>query len=117
MREWSVLVEARNRTATIEADDKRLVPLPEALVPHFGVVSSGGSNCSARIAVEASTAASAVELAVSIVEFSAKATDMPDWPCIRVEALRDDELERQIAVSWPNLERRGRKAGRADGWA
>ncbi len=111
MREWSILVEARSTVATIEADDKRVLHLTDDLDPHFGTVSAGGSVWSARIMVEASTPASAVQLAVSVVEFAARTADMPDWPYVRIEALRDDELERQITESWPNLERRGRAEG------
>ena len=48
-----------------------------------------------------------MELAVNVIESAAYAADMPDWPYIRIEALRDDELDRVIAESWPQLERRG----------
>ncbi len=113
MREWSVLVEARGRAATIEADDTCVVDLTDGLHSHFGVVSAGGSVWSARIMVEASTPASAVQLAVNVVEIAAQTAAMPDWPYIRIEALRDDELDREIEESWPNLERRGREAGTA----
>lgn len=112
MREWSVLVEARSQAGTITADDRRIRNLIDGLDPHFGAVSAGGSVWSARITVQASTPASAVELAVSIVEFAARIADMPDWPYTRVEALRDNELDRQILDSWPGLERRGRAARR-----
>jgi hypothetical protein len=111
MREWSVLVEARGKAATIEVDDKRILHLTDGLDLHLGEVSAGGSVWSARITVEASTPASAVELAVSVVEFAARIADMPDWPNVRIEALRNDELERQMGESWPNLERRGKAEG------
>jgi hypothetical protein len=115
MREWSVLVEARSKAATIEVDDKRILHLSDGLDTHFGAVSAGGSVWSARITVKASTPASAVELAVSVVEFAARTADMPDWPYVRIEALRDDELERHRGESWPNLERRGRAEGLGGG--
>ena len=53
IREWSVLVEARSNSATIETDDKRIIHLTDGLHLHFGVVSAGGSAWSARITVEA----------------------------------------------------------------
>ena len=111
MREWSILVEARSTGSTIDGDDQRIIQLTDGLQAHSGVVSSSGSVWSARITVEASTPASAVELALSVVGIAAQTADMPDWPYIRIEALRDDELEREISQSWPNLERRGRAAG------
>ena len=114
MREWSVLVEARSKTETIEMDDERIVSLMNALHLHYGAVSAGGSFWSARVTVEASSPASAVDWAVAVVTSAARAAGMPDWPYVRFEALSGDELDREIAELWPNLERRGRGTGSSE---
>lgn len=97
MRKWSVLVEARSETETIDSEDPRTDAFMDHLAKYGGVVSAGGHVWSARITVPGPTAGSALDTGADIVDDAAGRSEMPAWAYVRVELLRDDELERELA--------------------
>lgn len=97
MRKWSVLVEARSETETIDSEDPRADAFMDRLAKYGGVVSAGGHVWSARITVPGPTAGAVFDKAANIVGIAASSSKMPGWAFVRVELLRDDELERELS--------------------
>lgn len=97
---WSVSVEHRGDDGSLVADEA-LGDLVNALVPHSGIVTGGGGHAAwgAMVSVQASTAADAVTLAAAIVARHGSAADLPRWPLVRAEAVREDALDADLAVS------------------
>lgn len=92
---YSVLIE------TLAADD---APIYEDAVDDFmdgltkfaGVVSVGARSWSARIAVEAPSAAEAVSGAAATVAGIAEKSGLPPWPVVRAGAVREDVLDADL---------------------
>jgi hypothetical protein len=64
-----------------------------------GIVASGERSWSARISVQAGDPGSAVMKGAGIITSLAAQAGMPHWPAVRVEAVRDDVLDEDLARS------------------
>jgi hypothetical protein len=67
--------------------------LMDLLVQHDGIVSSGAGQWGVTIGLEEPDPVRAAAVAAALVESLAAAAGLPDWPMVRVEAVRDDVLE------------------------
>ncbi len=87
---YSVRLETRAPAAAREVtvDDGAADELMALLEDHDGVVSSGTGSWSAAISTQASDADGS-----SLIEKMAGKADMPAWPVVRAEAIRQDVLE------------------------
>jgi len=101
---WSVLVEAaagEDAKVWPDIEPSLLDGLMEALgVKHSGVVSGDSRSYSARISLDATDqihgALWAVHTGCGIVVDAAMKVGLPDWQVVRVEAVRDDVLAREL---------------------
>ena len=64
-----------------------------------GIVASGERSWSARISVQVGDPGSAVMKGAGIITSLAAQAGMPHWPAVRVEAVRDDVLDEDLARS------------------
>ena len=60
---------------------------------HDGIVSSGTGQWEVTIGLEEPDPVRAAAVAAALVESLAAAAGLPDWPMVRVEAVRQDVLE------------------------
>ncbi len=93
---FSVLVEARS------ADDREigraaLRAFAAAVEPYHASVSGTDRSWSARISVEAAGAADGAALGVALVILLAKQAELPEWPIVRAEAVREDVFVEDLA--------------------
>jgi hypothetical protein len=92
---YSVRVETRapadEREVTV--DDDAADELMALLEEHDGVVSSGTGSWSATISTQAPGAVEATVSGSGLIEKMAAKADMPAWPVVRTEAIRQDVLE------------------------
>lgn len=99
---WSVLVETA-------ADDGQSPPEIDGLLDvltdalhdeHSGIVSGDARGYSARINLEATEpvhgALWAVHMGCGIVVDAAMKAGLPDWRVVRIEAVRDDAVAREV---------------------
>jgi hypothetical protein len=77
----------------VVADDDATDELMAMLEDHDGVVSSGQGSWSATISAQAPGAAEAVAYGSGLIEKLAVKADMPTWPVVRAEAVRQDVLD------------------------
>lgn len=71
--------------------------LMDLLEDYDGIVSAGADSWDATISIQShASAAAAGDGAVLIQEMASKA-GMPDWPAVRIEAIRQDVLDEQLA--------------------
>lgn len=101
---FSVGIETRGIGPAELTDDEfgeRLGELVVALEPHSGVVFGGGARPSwgARVSFEAETALTAIAEASAIVRSASADVFLPDWPVVRVGAVREDVLDEDLADS------------------
>ena len=100
---WSVDLVAGGAEPLADADDA-LVDLAEALEEHSAAVSSGPDRYGARLSVQASSAAKAIEAATRLFLGAARAAGLPAWPVVRAEAMTEAELEAELtAPTYPKL--------------
>ncbi len=100
---WSVDLVAVGAGPLADADGA-LVDLAEALEEHSAAVTSGPSRDGARLSVQASGAAKAVEAATRLFLAATKTAGLPGWPVVRVEAMTEAELEAELAApTYPKL--------------
>jgi hypothetical protein len=93
---FSVLVEARS------ADDREigraaLRAFAAAVEPYHASVSGTDRSWSARISVEAPGAADGAALGVALVILLARQAELPEWPIVRAEAVREDVFVEDLA--------------------
>jgi hypothetical protein len=91
---FSVHLEARApegvaQTVNEDAADR----LTGLLVDHHGIVSREAGRWGVTIGLEEPDPVRAAAVAAALVESLATAAGLPDWPMVRVEAVRDDVLE------------------------
>jgi hypothetical protein len=77
----------------VTVDDSAADELMALLEDHDGVVSSGTGSWSATISTKASSAVEAAVHGSGLIEKMANKADMPAWPVVRAEAVRQDVLE------------------------
>jgi hypothetical protein len=63
------------------------------LVQHHGIVSSDAGQWGVTIGLEEPDPVRAAAVAAALVESLAAFAGLPDWPMVRVEAVREDVLE------------------------
>jgi hypothetical protein len=90
---YSVLVEARGDG---EADAAALDALLDALTPMHASVGGGTGSWAARITLEAGSPALAAGEASVRVHGAALDAGLPDWPDVRIEAVREDVLAEDL---------------------
>ncbi len=93
---FSVLVEARS------ADDREisrasLRAFAAAVEPYHASVTGTDRSWSARISVEAAGAADGAALGVALVILLARQAELPEWPIVRAEAVREDVFVEDLA--------------------
>lgn len=101
---WSVLVEYVTKSTDVQlaTQDDRLDVFADAVEEHDGVI--GGGGYSVRLSVRAEDAAVAAFQAREIAWKAARIADLPEWPCVRLEAVAHETLREELdAVELPKL--------------
>jgi len=100
---WSVLVEAEapEGAEPIDTNDGRLDKFSDVLMSaHSGVVAASTHGWSARISVPSVDPVhadwQAAEAGLRLVLGAAEMVSLPEWPLVRLEAVRDDVLEAEL---------------------
>jgi hypothetical protein len=96
---YSVRLETRAPVEECEVavDDKAADELMALLEEHDGIVSSGTGLWSAVISAQAPGAAEAAAYGCGLIEKLAIKADLPSWPTVRAEAIRQDVLDAENA--------------------
>ena len=96
---FSVHIETRGDDPA-EVTDAAIGQLAKALVPHSGIVTRGGglAGWDATIAIESSTALSAITEASELIRRLASDVLLPDWPIVRAVAIREDILDEESGL-------------------
>lgn len=95
---FSVLVQARADGGS-EIDDVALAAFAAAARPHHASVTGTSREWSARISVEAAGAADGAALGVALLALLARQAELPEWPVIRAEAVREDVFVEELAAA------------------
>ncbi len=95
---WSVHIEfaAPSAKAQIDPADDRLDRLAEVLAAHDGVVSASPTSLSLRCSVANERHDGALGEGTEIVQKALVEVDLPDWPVVWAEAVRQDRLEAEL---------------------
>jgi hypothetical protein len=93
---YSVLIEARADDQS-EIDQAALTAFAAAIEPYHAAVTGGARAWSARISVEANGAADGAALAAALVMLLAKQAELPAWPIVRAESVREDVFVEDLA--------------------
>lgn len=99
MTRFSVHVQARapESVPKVLVNEDAADQLMDLLAKHDGVVASGSGQWDATIGIEAPDPTSAVPMAAEIVDSMAIKSGMPCWPIVRIDAVRVDVLDEEIA--------------------
>jgi hypothetical protein len=99
---FSVHIETRGDDP-VQVTDAAIGGLVKALGPHNGIVTGGGGlpGWDATIAIESSTALSAIAEASALIRRHASAVLLPDWPIVRAVAIREDILDEEFGLDSP----------------
>lgn len=103
---WSVLVEfaAAKEAGLLPTQDERFDLFADAVEEHDGVVGGGGNGYCVRLSVHADDAAMAALHGRDLAWKAARRADLPEWPCVRLEAIAHDELAQELErVALPTL--------------
>jgi hypothetical protein len=94
---WSIALDHRGDDPSLVTDDA-LGELVKELAPHSGIVTGGGGHPSwgARMSVQAPSAVDAITVATVILYRAGAIAELPNWPVLRAEAVREDELDREL---------------------
>jgi hypothetical protein len=95
---YSVTIECRaddDRQVT----DEQVAALMELIEPHDGVVGGGAGDTAydATVGVNADDAAAAATEAITLVTRAAAHAGLPGWPIVRVDTVREDILDAELA--------------------
>lgn len=96
---WSVLVEfaaAEVSGGPLATQDERFDLFADAVEEHDGVVGGGGTNYSVRLSVLAEDAAVAAMQGRDVAWKAARRSDLPEWPCVRLEAVEQETLATEL---------------------
>jgi len=102
---WSVLVEIEAPEGEhLRAGDRCLDALADVLIAeHHGIITGSATGWSARISVDDFDPVhadwQAVEAGRRIVMGMAEKVGLPDWPVVRLEAVREDVLDAELERS------------------
>jgi hypothetical protein len=99
---FSVHIETRGDDPA-EVTGVAIGDLVKPLAPHNGIVTGGGGlpGWDATIAIESSTALSAIAEASALIRRHASAVLLPDWPVVRAVAIREDILDEEFGLASP----------------
>jgi predicted DNA-binding transcriptional regulator AlpA len=99
MTRFSVHVQARDPESApkVLIDEDAADQLMDLLAKHDGVVASGCGRWDVTISTEAQDPISAATMAAEIVDSMADKSGMPSWPIVRIDTVRVDVLEEEIA--------------------
>jgi hypothetical protein len=90
---FSVHLEARAPEGVTQiVDEDAANRLMDLLVAHDGIVSSRAGQWEVTIGLEEPGPVRAAAVAAALVESLAATAGLPDWPMVRVEAVRQDVL-------------------------
>lgn len=96
---WSVLVEfAPTGEGRLATQDDRFDLFADAVEEHDGVVGGGGGSYSVRLSVLGEDAAVAALHGRDLAWKAARRSDLPEWPCVRLEAIAHDSLAAELEV-------------------
>jgi uncharacterized protein with PIN domain len=91
---FRVHLEARAPAGVAQiVDEGAADKLMDLLVEQHGTVSSDAGRWEVTISLEEPEPARAAAVAAALVESLAAVAGLPDWPMVRVEAVRQDVLE------------------------
>ncbi|HUK73230.1 MAG TPA: hypothetical protein VLW50_31530, partial [Streptosporangiaceae bacterium] len=79
------------------AEDAAADKLMDMLADYDGIVSAGAGQWGATISIEEPGPVRAAAVAAALVESLAAEAGMPQWPAVRIEAVRADLLEEDNA--------------------
>jgi hypothetical protein len=96
MTYYSVLIETRDEDGA-PLTGQAFSAFADALAAFDGVAGFGDAAWSARISVEADSAAGAVALGAALVTSLGERAGLPGWPVVRAEAVREDVLAEDLA--------------------
>jgi len=91
---FSVRLEARAPEGVAQiVDEDAADRLTALLVEHHGTVSSAAGRWGVTMGLEEPDPVRAAAVAAALVESLAAVAGLPDWPVVRVEAVREDVLD------------------------
>jgi hypothetical protein len=99
MTRFSVHVQAHapESASKVLIDEDAAAQLMDLLAKHDGVVASASGRWDATISIEAQDPISAATIAAEIVDSMAVKSSMPRWPIVRIDAVRMEILEQELA--------------------
>jgi len=95
MELYSVTIEARAPEAVVLDIEHAADVLMDLLEDYDGIVSAGPNSREVTVSVPGEDAAQATIAAVSLIASLAEEAGMPEWPAVRIEAVRQDILEQE----------------------
>ena len=91
---FSVHLEARAPEGVAQiVDEDAADKLTGLLMQHHGIVSADAGQWGVTIGLEEPDPVRAAAVAAALVQSLAAVAGLPDWPMVRVEAVRQDVLE------------------------
>jgi hypothetical protein len=98
---FSVHLQARapEGAAHIIVDDEAAGRLMDLLVGYDGIVTAGAGRWAVTLGLEEPDPVRAAAVAAALVASLAAKAELPDWPMVRVEAVREDVLEEESTRS------------------
>ncbi len=96
---FSVHVQARapESAPNVVINEDAADQLMDLLANHDGVVASGSGRWDATVGIEAPDPVYAATMAAEKVDSMAVKSGMPRWPIVRIDAVREDVLDEEIA--------------------
>jgi hypothetical protein len=104
--EWfSVYLQARaldyyitKDTQHIMPDDTAVAKFMDLVEPDHGIVAVGPGSWEATISIKTIMPATAATVGGAIIQERASRAGMPDWPIVRIEAVRHDVLDEELSA-------------------
>ncbi|MHB2024528.1 MAG: hypothetical protein ACYCO3_14575 [Mycobacteriales bacterium] len=101
MDEYSVAIEAEGPDPSVDVDATSLGLFLDKMGSMSPAASGGPGSWGAQVTVAAHSPLAAARAALEVVNDAARCVGLPDWPVVRVEAVRADALARDLAR--PNI--------------
>jgi predicted DNA-binding transcriptional regulator AlpA len=101
MNRFSVHIETRapEDAPYVVIDEHAADQFMDLLANHDGVVASGSVRWDATVGIQAPDPVYAATMAAEIVDSMAVKSGMPRWPIVRIDTVREDILDEDIARS------------------
>jgi predicted DNA-binding transcriptional regulator AlpA len=99
MTRFSVHVQARDPEGTpkVLINEDAAEQLMDLLAKHDVIVAGGSGRWDVTVGVDAPDLIGAASMAAELVDSMAVKSGMPDWPIVRIDAVRVEVLEEEIA--------------------